>query len=130
MHFYSYQLFLYYFFLKDHRFLNKIPSDTLHHHAFTQQFGVYTVGIHEGPRSLESSRLHVMVLLRNITQPCHKVLQIALTILSHNLKVNYIIEDRLEELQTLAIHSPEPHTLLYCKTRYLFINPADWNIAQ
>ena len=79
---------------------------------------------------MESSRLHVMFLLGNITQPCHKLLQIALTMLSHNLKVDYIIEDRLEELQPPAMCSPEPHTLLYCKMRYLFINPADWNTAQ
>lgn len=71
-----------------------------------------------------------MVLLRNITQPYHKVLQIALTMISHNLKVDYIIEDRLEELQPPAIGSQEPHTLLYCKMRYLFINPGDWSAAQ
>lgn len=65
---------------------------------------------------MESSRLHVMVLLSNITQLCHKVLQIALTMLSHNLKVDYIVEDRLEELQTPGICSPEAHMLLYCKT--------------
>lgn len=56
-----------------------------------------------------------MVLLRNITQPWHKVLQIALTMLSHNLKVDYIIEDRPEKLQTVAIRSPEPCMLRYCK---------------
>lgn len=91
---------------------------------------VYTVGIHESLWSVERSRLHVMVLLRNITQPCHKALRIALTMLSHNLKVDYIIEDRLEKLQTPAICSPEPHMLLYCKMRYLFINPADCRGAQ
>lgn len=70
------------------------------------------VGIHEGVWSMQSSRLHVMILLRNTSQLCHRVLQIALTMLSHNLKVDYIIEDRLEELQTPGICSPEPHTLL------------------
>lgn len=65
---------------------------------------------------MESSRLHVMVLLRNITQLCHKVVQITLTTLSHNLKVDYTVEDRLEELQTPGVGSPEPHMLLYCKT--------------
>lgn len=105
-------------------------SDTLRHHASPQLYSIYTEGIHEGLWSMERSRLHVMVLLRNITQPCHSVLQIALTMLSHNLKVDYIIEDRFEELQTVAICSPEPHMLLYCKMRYLFINPADWSTAQ
>lgn len=71
-----------------------------------------------------------MVLLRNITQPWHKVLQIALTMLSHNLKVDYIIEDRPEKLQTVAIRSPEPCMLRYYKMWYLFINPADWSTAQ
>lgn len=107
-----------------------MPSDLLHYHGSSQRWSVYTEGIHEGLRTMESSQLHVMVLLGNITQPYHKVLQIALTMLSRNLKVDYIIGDRLEELQPPAICSPEPHTLRYCKMRYLFINPPDWSAAQ
>lgn len=111
-------------------FFQQLRSEILHHHASSQQYSIYTVGTHEGLGSVESSRLHVMLLLRNITQPCHTVLQIASTMLSHNLKVDYIIEDRLEKLQTPAICSLEPHTLLYCKMRYRFINPTDWSAAQ
>lgn len=79
---------------------------------------------------MESSILHVRVLLSNITQLYRKVPQMALTMLSLNLKVGYIVQDRHEELQTAGTCSPEAHTLLYRKTRYLFINPADCSAAH
>lgn len=109
--------------LKDHAFHHQTPSDN-------QQCSIFTVGFHEGLRSMESSRLHVMVLLSNTTQLYHDIEQIVLTMLSHNLKVRYIVQDRPEELQTPGIWSPEAHMLLYCKTWYLVINPADCGAAQ
>lgn len=65
-----------------------------------------------------------MVLLRNITQPYHKALQIALTMLSRNLKVDYIIEDRLERLQSPGIRPPGAPTCCFtvkCDTSSLIL---------
>lgn len=50
--------------------------------------------------------------------------------LSPKLKADFIIEDSLDKLQTLAICSLEAHMVLNCKMWYLFINPADWSTAQ
>lgn len=87
----------------------------------SQQYSISTEGTHEGLRSVESGRVHVMVMLRNITQPCHNVLQIALTMLSHNLKVDYIIEDRPEELQSFVPWSPTCCITVTCDTSSLIL---------
>lgn len=67
-----------------------------------RQYGIYTEGDQEGVSSVEKMHIACKVLVMHVTQLCHKVLQIAFNHAIVQLKSNLIIEDRLEELQTVA----------------------------
>lgn len=71
-----------------------------------------------------------MGLSAKIIQLWHKVLQIAFTMLSRNPGSITLLKTDLRNNSLHPFVSPEPHTPLDGKTWYLFINSADWNVAQ